>query len=755
MTKDVFVVETSLAQRSLWFVNEMDPGVPAYNVTGVVRIKGPLVPETLERALNAVVERHEILRTVFELDAGEPVQVIHPEMPVRIPVTAVAEADVQPLIRAEVVRPFDLEKGPLLRMRLLRVTPRDHVAVLVMHHIVTDGWSSVILFGELSACYEAFARGAEPDLEPLPIQYADYAVWENDTLRGDRLDELTGYWGERLADVAPARFPPDHVPAAEPSFRGDVVTFPLPAALMAGVDGLARERGATPFMVLLAAFQTLLARQSGQYDVAVACPVANRERPEISGLIGYFVNTIIMRTDLSGDPTFLQLLERVRTVASGAMRHQQLPFGKLVEALRPRRHAGPGTPFARVMFVLQNTANESWTSADLTLEPAWTPTGTAKFEVTLTVEPGGDGHIGVLEYSTELFDRASAERLAAQFRTLLRGAIDGPQASISRLPLLTAAERAAILSGGRADPPAVPASYLHRLVAELTGQAPAAAAQIHGADVYVLDDRMEPVPAGVPGDLYVGGPVVARGYCMEPALTAERFVADPHADPAGDPAAGRAGGRLYRTGDIARFRHDGRLEFVGSAGRRVVRQGFPFLPEQVETVLAGHPAVADCAVKTRADGAEQDEPAAYLVAAAERTPDLVEVRRYLAARLPDVMVPGQYKLVAAIPRTPAGAAAWDLLPAFDRQPEQAVVAPRTPIEEKIAERVAELLAADQVAMNRGFLELGGHSLLAVELVSWAREEFDVELPLRLLYEETLQELARFVFDELVRSEHAA
>jgi acyl carrier protein len=747
MTKDVFVVETSLAQRSLWFVNEMDPGVPAYNVTGVVRIKGPLVPEILERALNAVVDRHEILRTVFELDAGEPVQVIHPEMPVRIPVTAVTEEEVQPIIREEVVRPFDLEHGPLLRMRLLRVTPQDHVAVLVMHHIVTDGWSSVILFADLSACYEAFARGAEPDLEPLPIQYADYAVWENDTLRGDRLGELIGYWEERLAGVAPARFPIDHLPAAEPSFRGDVVTFPLPGGLMADVDGLARERGATPFMVLLAAFQALLARQSGQYDIAVACPVANRERPEISGLIGYFVNTIIMRTDLSGDPTFLQLLERVRTVATGAMRHQQLPFGKLVEALRPRRHAGPGTPFARVMFVLQNTANESWTSGDLTLEPAWTPTGTAKFEVTLTVEPSGDGHIGVLEYSTELFDWARAERLAAQFLTLLRAALDGPRQHISRLPLLTAAERAATLGGGRADPPAVPAAYLHRLVADLAGEAPAAAAEIHGADVYVLDGRLEPVPAGVPGDLYVGGPVVERGYCMEPALTAERFVADPYAE--------RAGGRLYRTGDIARFRSDGRLEFVGSAGRRVVRQGFPFLPEQVETVLAGHPAVADCAVKTRADGADQDEPAAYLVAAAEQTPDLVEVRRYLAARLPDVMVPGQYKIVAAIPRTPAGAAAWDLLPAFDPQPEQAVVAPRTPIEEKIAERVAELLDVGQVAMNRGFLELGGHSLLAVELVSWAREEFDVELPLRLLYEETLQELARFVFDELVRSEHAA
>jgi acyl carrier protein len=760
MADDVFVVETSLAQRSLWFVHEMDPGLPVYNVTGVVRIRGPLMPAALEQALNAVVARHEILRTSFEVEAGEPVQVIHPELHVTIPVTEMAEAGVPRAIEEEVGRPFDLAHVPLLRMSLLRLARDEHIAVLVMHHMVTDGWSAVILFSELSACYEAFIEERAARLDPLPIQYADYAVWENDTLRGNLLDGLIEYWSSQLAGAVPVQLPTDRLPGPELSFRGDTVTFTIPGQTMAEVSRFARDHGATPFMVLLAAWQAVLARESGQYDVAVACPVANRERPEIAGLIGYFVNTIIMRTDLTGDPAFLDVLERVRAVSTGALRHQQLPFGKLVEVLKPRRHAGPGVPFARVMFVLQNMASDPWKSGGLTLEPSWTATGTAKFEVTLSIEPAADGYLGALGYSTDLYDRATMERLSGQFLTLLRGALDDPACALSRLPLLTGEQRAAAVRAGLAARADLRPALMDVMTALAEGTAsepgeigPGAGAgpDVHGGrpaavDVHVLDERLEPVPAGLPGELYFGGPAIARGYRQDPACTAQRFVADPYAP--------SNGGRLYRTGQIARLRADGELEVLGAAARRVFVQGTPVQPERVETALSGHPDVADCAVRMWAD-AEHQEPGAYVVAAAGRDPDIDGLRRYLAARLPGTMVPARYKLVEQIRRTPAGAPDWAALPEFGQPSARAAVFPRTPIEQSIAGLVAGLIGLDQVDMNANFLELGGHSLLAVQLASSAREKFDVELPLRLLYEASLEDLARFVFDELIKTDPGA
>jgi acyl-CoA synthetase (AMP-forming)/AMP-acid ligase II/acyl carrier protein len=266
------------------------------------------------------------------------------------------------------------------------------------------------------------------------------------------------------------------------------------------------------------------------------------------------------------------------------------------------------------------------------------------------------------------------------------------------------------------------------------------------ADVYVLDERLEPVPPGVPGELYLGGQGIGRGLRANPATTARRFVADPH-------ALG-PGSRLYRTGDIARLSEDGELEILGSTARRTSIQGVPVMPEQIEALLTSHPDVADCAVTTRADG-EHAELAAYVVAAPGRDPDERELRRYLAAGLPDVMVPVQFKLLDGISLTPSGTPDLALLPEFDAPAPKVAVAPRTPIEQLVGGMVAELLGTDGIDMDSNFLELGGHSLMAVQLVIWAREEFDVELPLRLLYEATLADLAVFVFDELARSDATA
>ncbi|MFD1547415.1 condensation domain-containing protein [Nonomuraea guangzhouensis] len=473
------MAETSLAQRSLWFLNELDPTQPVFNISGVMRIRGPLDTALLERALNVVVDRHEMLRTVFEVEDGVPVQVILPGMPVTVPVREVAPEDVESSVRAEVTRPFDLAAGPLLRMTVLRVAPDEHVAVLVMHHIVTDGWSNAILFRELADSYAALAAGRRPELGDLPVQYADYAQWELDNLRGERLEKLVDYWSDRLAGVAPLRLAGDRETPREPSFHGDTVMFDIPASVVSDLERLAKERGATVFMVLLAAYQVLLHRHSGQHDVAVACPVANRGQTGTEGLIGLFVNALVMRGDLSGDPAFLKLLDHVKEVCAGAIRHQDLPFGKLVELLKPQRHVGPGTPLAQVMFVLQNIPSEPWHAGELTLEPTWVPTGTAKYALALNVEPAGSGYLGVLEYSTDLFSRAGAERLTRQFVTLLRGLTADPEQPISRLPLLTEEERAAAArSGVVAKGEFTPA---HELVEARAAADPDAPAVIQGA----------------------------------------------------------------------------------------------------------------------------------------------------------------------------------------------------------------------------------------------------------------------------------
>ena len=474
----------SFAQERLWLLDRLAPGNIVYNVTGALRLEGELDAEALERALSEIVRRHEVLRTTFALRDGAPVQLVAPPAPLRLAREDVAdEAEVRRRVRAEAQRPFDLARGPLLRTSLLRVDDREHVLLLSMHHIVTDGWSMGILLRELATLYAAFARGEDSPLAELPIQYGDYAVWQREHLAG-ALDPQLAWWRERLAG-APALLdlPTDRPRPAVQSHRGAVEPFALPRETAEQLRALARAEGATLFMVLLAAWQLLLARYSGQEDVVVGTPVAGRTRGEVEGLIGFFVNTLALRTDLSGAPSFRALLARVREGTLGAYAHQDLPFERLVEAVHPERSLDH-SPLFQVMLVLQNAPGAAAELPGLRLRALERESQVAKFDLTLFLAESGGGLAGVLEYATALFDDATARRMLAHFRIVLEHVARDPAAPLHAISLLGEAERRQLVLEWNDTAAEYPRDLcVHDLFRAQAARTPAAVAVEHCADL--------------------------------------------------------------------------------------------------------------------------------------------------------------------------------------------------------------------------------------------------------------------------------
>ena len=440
--------ELSFAQQRLWFFDRLEPGNPFYNVPVALRLSGRLDQRALAQSLAEVVRRHEALRTTFPGVDGRPAQVIGLPQDFEVPLVDLStlpaeEREHEALRRAaeEARRSFDLARGPLLRAELVRLDVEEHLLLLTMHHIVSDGWSMGVLIRETAALYEAFTKGEPSSLPELTIQYADFAAWQRKWLSGDSLVEQLDYWKKQLAGAPPTlELPVKGVRPPARSYEGATETLLLPKELAARVSELSRREGVTLFMLLLGAFQTLLCRYTGQTDVVVGTSIANRTRAEVEGLIGFFVNALVMRTDVSGDPTFRELLGRVREVALGAYAHQDLPFEMLVEELQPERDLNH-TPLFQVMFVLQNAPRQTLELSDLRLSLQDTSSGTSKFDLTLFVQPSGDGLLASVEYSTDLFDANMMRRLLGHFRVLLEGITANPELRVAELPLLTEAEQ--------------------------------------------------------------------------------------------------------------------------------------------------------------------------------------------------------------------------------------------------------------------------------------------------------------------------
>jgi len=442
----------SFGQQRLWFLDQLEGGSATYNEFFALNINGLLQIAALEQTLTEIVRRHEILCTTFPMRNGFPVQAIAPTQTVPLPMVDLQQlpeveqsTEVRRLAIEEQARPFDLSNGPLLRATLLRLGEESYVLLLNMHHIVCDGWSMGIFIRELSALYEAFSNGAPSPLPELPIQYADFAHWQRQWLQGEVLAAHLAYWRQQLAGAPPVlELPTDRPRPAVQTFRGATQLLALPKPLSQKLKALSQRWGVTLFMTLLAAFQTLLYRYTGQSDICVGTPIANRNRSEIEDLIGFFVNMLVLHTDLSGNPSFQELLGRVREVALGAYAHQDLPFEQLVEALQPERSLSH-QPLFQVMFVVHDASMTTLELPGLTLSSLEMDSETAKSDLTLSIADGEQGLMGSLEYNTDLFETATITRMLGHFQTLLEGIVANPDQRLSDLPLLTPAERHTLL----------------------------------------------------------------------------------------------------------------------------------------------------------------------------------------------------------------------------------------------------------------------------------------------------------------------
>ncbi|MBG0815686.1 non-ribosomal peptide synthetase/MFS transporter [Planomonospora sp. ID82291] len=1045
----------TFSQERVWFLDQLDPGDAAFTMCLAQRWRGRLDLDALRDAVAAVVARHESLRTRFRAEDGTPVQEVVPDAAVAVEFLDHAEAGPgapppEEWARAAVARrtntPFSLAEAPLLRVSVLRLGTDDHVVCVVCHHIVADGVSLNIFAEELAARY-----GAGPAYEPppLPVQYADFAVWQRERLTEEAAGRSLAYWTARLADPPVLELPADRPRPAVHSSRGGVVTVTLGAEPTAALEGLAARHGATPFMTLLAAYQALLARHTGQEDVCVGSPIAGRDRVELEPLIGFFLNTLVLRGDLSGDPAFGELLDRTRTAVLDAFDHQDIPFEQVMGELRIERDLSRSALF-QTMFVL-HTQNDRRAAPPGLRPPPETPdpptgrgieeitgfdTGytAAKFDLSLDAWRTPDGLSLVFGYAADLFDRDTVAALADRFTRLLTAVAADPGLRLSEIDLLSGDDRRTILEwsvntappaaqtvpelfaaavAARPDAPAVtcagrtltyaeldaradalaralrgagagpesvvavamdrspdllaallavwkaggaylpldpayppsrqaamlgdsgarvvlttaalsgrlpdgphrvlcadgglpaapgdpdpgplpapdpgraayviytsgstgrpkgvvvehgalaarvgwmreayrltpadrvlqfatvsfdthaeeiypclaagatlvllpgggeflpdflatpyardltvldlPTPYWHELVTDLdtvdwppglrltilgADQAQAAAvtawhrhfggrvrlmntygpteatviasaAELREGDrrppigrpiaatsLYVLDERRRLAPVGVPGELYIGGAGLARGYLGRPGLTAERFVPDPY-----------GGGRLYRSGDRARWRPDGELEFLGRADDQVKVRGYRIEPGEVESCLLAHPAVAQAVVL-----AERGNLLAYVVPTADSptagTPTVgtpmagtpmagaamgPELREHVARALPAHMVPAAVTVVDRLPLTPNGKLDRAALPAPEFRGGSGHVAPATPTEQAIADIWAQVLGIERVGAEDDFFALGGHSLLATQVIARMRRALGAGVSLMDLF----------------------
>ncbi len=1031
----------SFAQQRLWFLNQLEPDSPFYNIFAALSLNGVLNVAALEQSFNEIIQRHEILRTTFNVVNGEPIQIINPQQKLTIKLidlTALPaqkrETEALQLVNKEAGQPFDLATGLLVRSTLLCLDEAEHILLFTMHHIVSDGWSTDILVREVATLYECYCNGKPSPLPELPIHYADYALWQRKSLQGEMLATQIDYWKQQLGDSLPVlELPTDRPRPHVQSYQGAVQSFQLPKDVTVALKTLSQQEGCTLFMTLLAGFKVLLYRYTGTRDIVVGSPIANRDHTELEGLIGFFVNTLVLLTNLSDNPTFRELLCRVREVTLGAYDHQDLPFDLLVEELKPQRDLSH-TPLFQVMFVLQNAPMSTMELSGLTLQALQSESTTAKFDLTLLMEETDSGIRGALEYNTDLFDAATIARMAEHLQRLLAGIVANPEQQIAQLPLLTANEQHQLLAwnhtqaeytlnkciyelfeeqvektpdavavvfadrqltyqelntkanqlthylqklnvssdtlvgicierslemvvgllgilkaGGAYVPldPAYPAERLAFMLADadvsvlltqkhLQDGLPQTSAQIvcldqdwdtvaqHSNDnpnsavqpenlayviytsgstgqpkgvmiphralcnhmlwmqsefplttsdrvlqktpfsfdasvwefyaplltggrlivaqpgghqdnaylldliaqqqvsivqfvpsqlrsllteqkiynchswrrvfcggealaidlqtsffsilpnvelcnlygpteatidtvywrcqpedeqrvvpigkaiantqIYLLDSYLQPVPIGVPGEIYIGGAGLARGYLNRPDLTAEKFIANPFL----------SGTKLYKTGDLARYRPDGTIEFIDRFDGQVKLRGLRIELGEIETQLTQYLQIKQAVVLVREDIPGEKRIVAYIVPSQEQSPTVSELRSFLKNNLPDYMVPSVFITLNTLPFLPNGKLDRKALPAPDtaRPDLQAVFAtPRTPVEETLVQIWSEVLRLENVGINDNFFELGGDSILSLQVIAKANQAGLQLTPKQIFEYQTIGDLA--------------
>ncbi|HEY7413556.1 MAG TPA: amino acid adenylation domain-containing protein, partial [Ktedonobacteraceae bacterium] len=457
MAEDVYVFPVSFAQRQLWFLDQWAEGSPVYIIPCVRLLEGPLSVKALASSLREIMRRHESLRTTFTMHEGQPVQVVAAKRPFSLPIIDLValDSDLQEvqalhLARQEAAQPFDLTRGPLLRTTLIRLRANKHILLLTLHHIISDAWSIGLLLQELATHYNAFLQGQPSLLPELPIQYADFTIWQQEMLREEEINRLLGYWKTHLTGAPDLlAFPADHPRPAIQTFRGAVQTFLIPAQPVLALKRLAQQQGATLFMALLAVFATTLARYSGQTDLVIGTPLATRTQSQLEQLIGLFVNTLALRVDLSGHPNLGELLDRVRQTTLEAYAHQELPFEKLVEALAPERDMSH-SPLFQVFFTLHNAPQEDLHFHELTIRSVPLELTSARFDISLDLTETDQGLFCALEYNADLFEPQTMERFFEHFQLFLEGSASHPELPVQLFPFLTASEWQQVLAAWHA-----------------------------------------------------------------------------------------------------------------------------------------------------------------------------------------------------------------------------------------------------------------------------------------------------------------
>lgn len=726
--EDVFVFPATAAQRRFWLLDQLVPGGnPALNIPLAVRLRGSLDLPALERAINEILRRHESLRTTFHSEKGQLLQVISPQATVPLPLVDVSafppeeRARVPAHLLAEEARqPFDLARGPLLRTRLVRISPCEHLLLFPTHHVVSDGWSNGVFVRELGALYSAFAQGRPSPLPLLAVQFADFSQWQTGLLTSGGFDPQLDYWRQVLVGELPVLdLPVDH---PRGSWRGEAVPAaigerPLPAALTGALKTLALSESASPFMVFLTAFSVLLSRYGGgQEDLVVGTSTANRERLEVENLIGLFVNPLLLRLDLSGAPTFRELLARTRRTVLDAFEHADAPFETLVEELQPRR--------LQVNFLYQQDFVQSARWHDLELTPENAGTGGALYEWNVLVIEDGTGVRLHCEYNAELFAPATIDRVLSDFEGLLTaiaapGSLNEP---VGHLPLRSVTTPVVTPSFLAAEPWRLPDSTLAWMRDHLAPAAadPARHEPLPGCRLSVLDAHDQPAPIGVPGELCLLG--------------------------SGDELP-------FKTGDIASLRADGSVVWIGPSGTECKVNGLRVDRLAVESAIRTHPHVRQVAALWRDDAQGNPLLTAYYQGDGA-PPDLLapgQMRGYLQDYLPDEWIPGAFVLLDRFPLTLDGRLDEANLPTPtagpQRDPGTVQDLPYLTLHHQIIEIWREVLNVRSVGIRDDFFALGGNSLLAMRMLYRLEVAFGKALlPATLFQRATVEHLA----DEILK-----
>ena len=731
----------SFPQQRYWLIDQLDPGTPLYNIFFASRVTGKLNTEAMIRTFHEIVRRHETLRTAFLKVDGIPMQQICPPSNFPIPIIDLRslspeqqKQEEQRLLKQETQASFDLSQGLLLRANMLQLTDTLFTLMINMHHIASDGISTDVFREELAALYEAFSQGRPSPLPSLPIRYTDYVLWHHQRLQGALLEEQLTYWKHQLANPpGPLHLPTDRPRSARQTFNGRIYRFHLPHSLFRSLQALGQSEGVTLFMTLFAGFQTLLCRLSGQEDILVGTPIANRTRAGLEQMIGCFVNTVVFRTDMQDDPTFRALLQRVRTMALGAYGHQDISFEQVLHALRTGRDSAHAfTPLFQVMFHFHLLLVSPDREVELSVERLEQKNMAAKFDLSLRIKvyEAEDGMALEAEflYNTDLFDHTTIIRFAQSFHCLLDDAVAHPDQNIWHLSLVPEQERERLIAQSntdqRADSPQQDehSQFDHALA---TTQS------------YILDRSLQLMPVHMPGELYSSRPLsdanVARDNSSASTQATEQSIDNPFS---ADPDA-----RLYKTGDLARYLPDGTIEIIGRFDDHVKIRGFWLQLSAVQTSLSQHPAIHAVAVIAREDTPGDQHLVAYVVPQEHQTITTSDLHEYASHHLPAHMVPTTSVVLEALPMTSDGQVDRQALPAPQRvrTRTEGQIGPHSDIEAKLIHMWESLLQISPIGGQDNFFDLGGNSLVAVRLMAQIQREFQQDLPISVLFQKATPE----------------